>query len=88
MAKAIMIRELGGPEVLRWEDVAVGRPGPGQVRLRHTAIGLNFIDTYHRTGLYPAELPTVLHTSSPSLESISTRVMADVPASPSRIRTL
>jgi len=60
MTKAIRVHSHGGPEVLRWEDVEVGRPGPGQVRLRHTAIGLNFIDTYHRTGLYPAELPAVL----------------------------
>lgn len=53
MSKAIRIHEHGGPEVMRWEDVAVGDPGPGQVRLRHTAVGLNFIDVYHRTGLYP-----------------------------------
>ncbi len=53
MTKAIRIHETGGPEVLRWEDVAVGNPGPGQVRIRHTAVGLNFIDVYHRTGLYP-----------------------------------
>jgi len=53
MTKAIRIHETGGPEVLRWEDVEVGNPGPGQVRIRHTAVGLNFIDVYHRTGLYP-----------------------------------
>lgn len=52
MAKAIRIHAHGGPEELRWEDVEVGQPGPGQVLLRHTAIGLNYIDTYHRTGLY------------------------------------
>lgn len=50
----------GGPEVLSWEEVAVAEPGPGQVLLRHTAIGVNFIDTYHRTGLYPLALPEVL----------------------------
>ena len=60
MSKAIRIHRTGGPEVLVWEDVAVGDPGPGQVRLRHSAIGLNFIDTYHRNGLYPIELPAVL----------------------------
>jgi NADPH2:quinone reductase len=60
MAKAIRIHETGGPEVLRYEDVEVGDPGPGELRLRHTAIGLNYIDTYHRTGLYPVELPAVL----------------------------
>jgi NADPH2:quinone reductase len=53
MSKAIRIHEYGGPEVLKWEDVEVGRPGPGQARLRQTAVGLNYIDTYHRTGLYP-----------------------------------
>jgi len=53
MTKAIRIHETGGPEVLRWEDVEVGNPGPGQARIRHTAVGLNFIDVYHRTGLYP-----------------------------------
>ncbi len=53
MTKAIRIHETGGPEVLRWEDIEVGDPGPGQVRIRHTAVGLNFIDVYHRTGLYP-----------------------------------
>ncbi|MDH3258665.1 MAG: quinone oxidoreductase, partial [Deltaproteobacteria bacterium] len=61
MTKAIRIHETGGPELLKWEDVDVGSPGAGEVRLRHTAIGLNFIDVYHRTGLYPAgDLPKVL----------------------------
>lgn len=54
MAKAIRIHEHGGPEVLRYEEVDPGKPGKGEVLLRHTAIGLNFIDTYFRTGLYPA----------------------------------
>jgi NADPH2:quinone reductase len=54
---AIRIYEPGGPEVLRWEEVAVGDPGPGEVRLRHRAVGLNYIDVYHRTGLYPQPLP-------------------------------
>ena len=58
MAKAIRIHKTGGPEVLTFEDVAVGDPGPGQARVRHTAIGLNFIDTYNRSGLYPLPLPT------------------------------
>jgi len=57
---AIRILRTGGPEVLVWESVEVGRPGPGEAKLRQTAIGLNYIDTYHRTGLYPLELPTVL----------------------------
>lgn len=53
MTKAIRIHEHGGPEVLRWEDVAVGDPAADEVLIRHKAIGLNFIDVYHRTGLYP-----------------------------------
>lgn len=60
MSKAIRIHENGGPEVLRWEDVEVGLPGPGEAKLRHTAVGLNYIDVYHRTGLYPLPgLPAV-----------------------------
>jgi NADPH:quinone reductase len=54
MAGMVRVRETGGPEVMRFEDVDVGEPGPGQVRLRQTAVGLNFIDVYFRTGLYPA----------------------------------
>ena len=57
MPHAIRIHETGGPDVLKWEEVAVGEPGPGQVRLRHEAVGLNFIDVYHRTGLYPQQRP-------------------------------
>ena len=53
MPKAIRIHEYGGPEVLRWEEVEIGEPGPGQLRVRHGAVGLNYIDVYHRTGLYP-----------------------------------
>ncbi|MGB4877234.1 MAG: quinone oxidoreductase [Candidatus Competibacter sp.] len=53
MPKAIRIHQHGGPEILRWEEVEVGDPGPGQVRIRHGAVGLNYIDVYHRTGLYP-----------------------------------
>jgi len=61
MPKAIRIHQTGGVDVLRWEDVEVGAPGAGQARVRHTAIGLNFIDTYHRSGLYPVPgLPAVL----------------------------
>lgn len=57
MAQAIRFHEIGGPEVLKWESVDVGDPGPGEVRMRHEAVGLNFADTYFRTGLYPAPLP-------------------------------
>ncbi len=57
MAKAVRFHETGGPEVLKIEDVAVGDPGPGEVRIRHAAVGLNFADTYFRLGYYPAPLP-------------------------------
>ena len=57
MPHAIRVHEAGAPEVLKWEEVDVGEPGPGQVRLRQEAAGLNFIDVYHRTGLYPQPLP-------------------------------
>ena len=57
MTHAIRIHQTGGPDVLKWEEVEVGEPGPGQVRLRQEAAGLNFIDVYHRTGLYKQELP-------------------------------
>lgn len=57
MAHAIRFHETGGPEVLRWEEVSVGEPGPTEVRLRHEAVGLNFADTYFRSGLYPVPLP-------------------------------
>lgn len=56
--KAIRIHETGGPEVMRWEEVELPPPGPGQVLVRHSAVGLNYIDTYHRSGLYPLELPS------------------------------
>ena len=61
MTTAIRIHQPGGPEALTVEDVTVGDPGPGEVRLQHTAVGLNYIDVYHRTGLYPVpELPCTL----------------------------
>lgn len=60
MPKAVRIHQTGGPEVLSYDEVTVGEPGPGEARLRHTAIGLNFIDVYERTGLYPVSLPSAL----------------------------
>ena len=57
MAKAVRMHQTGGPEVLRIEDVDVGNPGPGQVRLRHVAVGLNYADTYFRNGTYPIPVP-------------------------------
>jgi NADPH2:quinone reductase len=56
---ALRVHEYGGPEVLGWEEVDIPAPGRGEVRIRHTAIGLNFIDVYQRTGLYPVELPMI-----------------------------
>ncbi len=58
--KAIRIDRNGGPEVMEWHEITLPPPGPGEVRLRHTAIGLNFIDTYHRGGLYPMAMPSGL----------------------------
>ena len=60
MARAIQIQQFGGPEVLQLVDVPVGEPGPGEIRIRHHACGLNFIDVYHRTGLYQGKLPLTL----------------------------
>lgn len=57
MAKVVKFYETGAPEVLRFEDVEVGEPGPGEVRLRHVAVGLNFADTYFRSGIYPVRCP-------------------------------
>jgi len=58
MPKAIRIHQQGGPEVLKWEDVQVGDPGPGEARVRHKACGLNFLDVYQRAGLYKIALPS------------------------------
>ncbi len=60
MTRAIRIHQTGGPEVMMWEDVTVPTPGVGEIAVRHTAVGVNFIDVYHRTGLYPMQLPAVL----------------------------
>ena len=60
MTGVYRMHQAGGPEVMQWEQDDLGDPGPGQVRVRHTVIGLNFIDTYHRSGLYPLPLPTRL----------------------------
>lgn len=60
MPHAIRFHETGGPDVLRWESVTVPAPGPGELHIRNRAVGLNFIDTYHRSGLYPVQLPSGL----------------------------
>lgn len=58
MTHAIRFEQVGGPEVLRWQELALPAPGPGEARIRHHAVGLNYIDTYHRSGLYPVPLPS------------------------------
>jgi NADPH:quinone reductase len=78
MTRAIVLREHGGPEKLRWETVEVGEPGPGELRIRHTAVGVNFHDTYVRTGLYKTlSLPGI-----PGIEAagVVERVGSDVTA--------
>ncbi|MGE4657988.1 MAG: quinone oxidoreductase [Gammaproteobacteria bacterium] len=60
MKKTIRLSEFGGPEVLKWTEVSIADPGPGEARVVHTAIGVNLIDTYFRSGLYPIELPSGL----------------------------
>jgi NADPH:quinone reductase len=62
MVHAIRFHKTGGPDVLAWEDVEIGKPGPGQARLRQTAVGLNYVDTYFRAGVYPTQLPSGLGT--------------------------
>src|SRR5437588_2701137 len=64
MPHAIRFHKTGGPEVLAYEDVEVGKTGPGEARVRHAAIGLNYVDTYVRSGLYPAQLPSALGTEA------------------------
>lgn len=60
MTNAIRIHEHGGPDVMKWEAIEIGNPGEQEMRVRHTAVGLNYIDTYHRTGLYKIPLPSVI----------------------------
>ena len=60
MARVARIEQTGGPEMILWGDVDLPDPGPGEVRMRNTAVGLNYIDTYFRRGLYPSPLPTGL----------------------------
>lgn len=64
MPHAIRIHQTGGPEVLKYEEIAKADPKPGEVRLKQTAVGLNFIDTYHRSGLYPLQMPLTIGTEA------------------------
>jgi NADPH2:quinone reductase len=66
MSLAVQIRQPGGPEELKLVDVTVGEPGPGEIRIRHHAIGLNFIDVYQRTGLYPLPMPLTWAWKAPA----------------------
>ncbi|HEY0714606.1 MAG TPA: alcohol dehydrogenase catalytic domain-containing protein, partial [Polyangia bacterium] len=75
MPKAIRIHQVGGPEMLRWEEVPATAVGPREARVRHRAIGLNFIDVYHRTGLYPLPLP---FTPGQEAAGVVTEVGAEV----------
>ena len=80
MAKAIRFYETGGPEVLRYQDVEVGDPGRGEVRVRHMAVGLNFADTYFRLGYYPVPLPNGMGVeASGVIEAVGPDVTEFVP---------
>jgi len=75
MPKAIRIQKYGGPEVMQWEDVQVGDPGPGEARVRHKAIGLNYLDTYQRSGLYKIPLPSGMgNEGSGTVEAVGSGV--------------
>src|SRR5256885_17109792 len=76
MPNAIRIHQTGGPEVLQWESVAVLEPRPGEARVRHTAVGLNYIDTYHRSGLYKLPLPSGIGVEAAGVvEAVRPRVI-------------
>lgn len=80
MARVAVIEKTGGPEAIRWETRDLPPPGPGEVRVRHTAVGLNFIDTYHRSGLYPVPLPSGLGSEAAGVvEAVGEGVTALAP---------
>src|SRR5665647_3698490 len=73
--RAVLIERTGPPDVMKVAEVSIGDPGPGEVRIRHHACGLNYIDTYHRSGLYPVPLPAVLGVEAAGVvEAIGTGV--------------
>jgi NADPH2:quinone reductase len=75
MPHAIRIHKTGGPEVMQWDEVQVGNPGAGEVRLRHAAVGVNYIDTYHRSGLYKLPLPAGIGSEAAGVvEAVGTGV--------------
>ena len=70
MAKAMRFHKQGGPEVMQYDDIQVADPGPGQARIRHTAIGVNFVDIYQRSGLYPMQVPMIAGNESRNSSAI------------------
>jgi NADPH:quinone reductase len=78
MPNAIRLHKTGGPEVLVWDEVEVGNPGPGEARVRHTAVGLNYVDVYMRSGLYPAPLPSSIGTEGAGVVEAIGAGVADV----------
>ena len=87
MTNAIRIHERGGPEVLTWEPVEVGAPGPGEALIAQTAVGLNFIDVYHRTGLYPVPaMPAIIGSEAAGVvEAVGDGVYGSGPRRPGRL---
>jgi hypothetical protein len=80
MTKAIRIHAYGGPEVLQWDDVDVGKPGAGEIRIKQEAAGLNYIDIYHRTGLYKLEkLPAVMNSRQDTASLMRGRRLVPMP---------
>ena len=77
MAHAIRFEKTGGPEVLAWQEIAVSKPAQGQVRLRHSAVGLNFVDTYQRSGLYSLPLPSGLGSEAAGVVVLVKPYIAD-----------
>ena len=80
MDGAIVVRANGGSEVLEWTQSDPGQPGPGEVLIRHTAVGLNFIDCYQRSGLYPMDLPLTLGTEAAGADGARDRPCSTSPA--------
>ena len=69
--KAIRFEKFGGPEVLEYKDIEIGKPGPKEVLVKNLSVGLNYIDVYHRTGLYPIELPSGLGLEASGVVAVS-----------------
>ena len=75
MSKSIIIRKNGGPEVLELQDVVIGDPGPSEIKIKNLAIGINYIDTYHRSGLYKLSLPSGIGLeASAKIEAVGSEV--------------